>query len=200
MILLRFYFHRNFVCANVYDVVSQTTKCHEFLTLYLGKLFCLFDFEYLCTTKKFRKFCHVQSNLAVWNFLVAQKSFLNGKFSLSVWRKRQLGHWKWFLNTNRSLLPSLTVLRYCGIWIRWNHVVKSSKIYKLIFYYFFSHEKQHKFLLHARFNALSKQFEIWNQLKDVVEISNLKVRIYWEGHKIVRNHHLTLVYSTYRQK
>ena len=27
-----------------------------------------------------------------------------------------------------------------------------------------------------------------------------KVRIFWEGHKILRNLHLTFVYSTYRQK
>ena len=28
----------------------------------------------------------------------------------------------------------------------------------------------------------------------------LKVRIFWEGHKILRNLHLTFFYSTYRQK
>ena len=28
----------------------------------------------------------------------------------------------------------------------------------------------------------------------------VKVRIFWEGHKILRNLHLTFVYSTYRQK
>ena len=28
----------------------------------------------------------------------------------------------------------------------------------------------------------------------------LKVRVFWEGHKILRNLHLTFVYSTYRQK
>ena len=27
-----------------------------------------------------------------------------------------------------------------------------------------------------------------------------KVRIFWEGHMILRNLHLTFVYSTYRQK
>ena len=56
----------------------------------------------------------IQSNLAIRNFLVALKSFLNAKSSLSLWSKGQIGHRKWFLNTkcslsNRSLLPSLTV-------------------------------------------------------------------------------------------
>ena len=56
----------------------------------------------------------IQSNLVIRNFLVTLKLFLNAKCSLSLWSKWQIGHGKWFLNTNfslsnRSLSPSLTV-------------------------------------------------------------------------------------------
>ena len=46
--------------------------------------------------------------------MVTIKLFLNAKCSLFLWSKWQIGHRKWFLNTNlflsnRSLLPSWTV-------------------------------------------------------------------------------------------
>ena len=46
----------------------------------------------------------VQSNLAIRNVLFALKLFLNAKSSLSLWRKWQIGHRKWFLNTNLFLI------------------------------------------------------------------------------------------------
>ena len=63
---------------------------------------------------KFKK-NYIQSNLAIRNFLVTLKLFLNAKSLLSLWSKWQIGHRKWFLDTlsNRSLLPSLTI-RYIG--------------------------------------------------------------------------------------
>ena len=45
----------------------------------------------------------LQSNLAIRNFLVTLKLFLNAKSSLSLWSKWQIGHRKWFLNTNLFL-------------------------------------------------------------------------------------------------
>ena len=62
-----------------------------------------------------------QSNMAIRNFLVALKLFLNFKSSLSLWSKWQIGHMKWSVIpicslSNRSLLPSLTVhLNYSQI-------------------------------------------------------------------------------------
>ena len=46
----------------------------------------------------------VQSNLAIRNFLVAQKLFLNAKSSISLWSTWQIGHRIWFLNTNLFLI------------------------------------------------------------------------------------------------
>jgi len=58
------------------------------------------------------------SNLAIRNFLVTLKLFLNAKCPLFLCSKWQIGHGKWFLNTyvpicslsKSSLLPSSTVL------------------------------------------------------------------------------------------
>ena len=52
--------------------------------------------------------------MAIRNFLVALKLFLNAKSSLCLWSKWQISQRKWFLIpicslSNRSLLPSLTV-------------------------------------------------------------------------------------------
>ena len=47
---------------------------------------------------------NIHSSLAVRKFLVAQKVFLNAKFSLSLSSKWQIGHRKWFLNTNKFFL------------------------------------------------------------------------------------------------
>ena len=49
-------------------------------------------------------FFEIQSNLAIRNFLVALKLFLSAKSSLSLWSKWQIGHRKWFLDTNLFLI------------------------------------------------------------------------------------------------
>ena len=46
----------------------------------------------------------IQTNLAIRNFLVALKLFLNAKSSISLWSKWQIGLRKWFLNTNLFLI------------------------------------------------------------------------------------------------
>ena len=56
----------------------------------------------------------IQSNMAIRNFLVALKLFLNAKSSLSLWSKWQIGYRKWFLSTNLFLIkPFLIAELYC---------------------------------------------------------------------------------------
>jgi hypothetical protein len=54
----------------------------------------------------------IQSNLAIRNFLVALKLFLNAKCSLSLWSKWQIGHRKWFLNTNKFLIKPFLIAKF----------------------------------------------------------------------------------------
>ena len=54
----------------------------------------------------------VQSNLAIRTFLVALKLFLNAKSSLSLWSKWQIGHGKWFLNTNLFLIKHFLITKF----------------------------------------------------------------------------------------
>ena len=54
----------------------------------------------------------VQSNLAIRNFLGALKLFLNAKSSLSLWSKWQIGHRKWFLNTNLFLIKQFLIAKF----------------------------------------------------------------------------------------
>ena len=51
----------------------------------------------------------IQSNLAIRNFLVTLKLFLNAKF---LWSKWQIGHRKWFLNTNLFLIEWFLITKY----------------------------------------------------------------------------------------
>ena len=53
-----------------------------------------------------------QSNKAIRNFLVALKLFLNAKNSLSLWSKWQIGHGKWFLNTNLFLIKPFLIAKF----------------------------------------------------------------------------------------
>ena len=46
----------------------------------------------------------IQSNLAIRNFFVTLKLFLNAKCSLFLWSKLAFGYRKWFLNTNLFLI------------------------------------------------------------------------------------------------
>ena len=54
----------------------------------------------------------IQSNLAIRNFLVALKLFLSAKSSLSLWSKWQIGHGKWFLNTNLFLIKKFLIAKF----------------------------------------------------------------------------------------
>ena len=54
----------------------------------------------------------LQSNLAIRNFLVALKLFLNANCSLSLWSKWQIGHGKWFLNTNKFLIKPFLIAKF----------------------------------------------------------------------------------------
>ena len=50
--------------------------------------------------------------MAIRNFLVALKLFLNAKCSLSLWSKWQIGHGKWFLNTNLFLTKPFLITKF----------------------------------------------------------------------------------------
>ena len=60
----------------------------------------------------------LQSNLAIKNFLVALKLFLNDKSSLSLWSKWQIGHWKWFVNTNLFLIKPFLIAKFDCIYVK----------------------------------------------------------------------------------
>ena len=60
----------------------------------------------------FLKTLIIQSNLAIRNFLVALKLFLDVKIFLSLWSKCQIGHRKWFLNTNLFLIKLFLIAKF----------------------------------------------------------------------------------------
>ena len=59
----------------------------------------------------------IQSNLAIRNFLVALRLFLNAKSSLSLWSKCQIDRRKWFLNTNLFLIKPFLIVKFDCRWI-----------------------------------------------------------------------------------
>ena len=54
----------------------------------------------------------LHSNLAIRNFLVSLKLFLNAKSSLSLWSKWQISHRKWFLNTNLFIIKLFLIAKF----------------------------------------------------------------------------------------
>ena len=54
----------------------------------------------------------IQSNLAIRNFLVILKLFFNAKCFLFIWSKWQIGHRKWFLNTNKFLIKTFLITKF----------------------------------------------------------------------------------------
>ena len=64
----------------------------------------------------------IQSNLAIRNFSVALKLFFNAKSSLSLRSKWQIGHRKWFLNTNLLLIKPFLISKF-------DSIMKSYKLY-----------------------------------------------------------------------
>ena len=54
----------------------------------------------------------LQLNLAIRNFSVNLKLFLNAKCSLFLWSKWQIGHRKWFLNTYLFLIKQFFITKF----------------------------------------------------------------------------------------
>ena len=78
---------------------------------------CIWNFQYkfleIQMHQKSSKCQYIlQSNLAIRNFLVALKLFLNAKSSLSLWSKWQIGHRKWFLNTNLFHIKPFLIAKF----------------------------------------------------------------------------------------
>ena len=75
----------------------------------------------------------IQSNLAIRNFLVALKLFLNAKSSLFLWSKWQIGHMKWFLNTNLFLIKPFLIAKFdcTSILDWWKDSYKMNGLHKL---------------------------------------------------------------------
>ena len=44
--------------------------------------------------------------------MVTVKLFVNTKSSLSLWSKLTIGHWKWFLNANSSLITTFLITKF----------------------------------------------------------------------------------------
>ena len=63
--------------------------------------------------------------LGLRNFLVALKLFLNAICSLSLWSKWQIGHEKWFINTNKFLIKPFLIAK---LWL--HHRSLDTRIYK----------------------------------------------------------------------
>ena len=64
------------------------------------------------------------------NFLVTLKLFLNAKCSLFIWIKWQIGHKKWFLNTNKFLIKTFRIAKFDCIILTgsfWNLLGKYKK-------------------------------------------------------------------------
>ena len=79
---------------------------------------------------------------------------------------------------------------------KWTYKQHYNKIKKI-------NDRELKCLEEDKFYLISLQFQFNNpKLQSTFIFSKIfsKVHIFWEGHKILRNLHLTFVYSTYRQK
>ena len=76
---------------------------------------------------------HIQSNLAIRNFLITLKLFLNAKSSLSLWSKLAIGHGKWFLNTNLFLIKQFLITKFDFLSLRqitwFNSQLKQTRTY-----------------------------------------------------------------------
>ena len=92
-------------------------ECERDIWDHGGRIFsCSFCNNYLCEDDQFEhqvhRLLHIQSNLVIRNFLVTLKLFLNAKCSLFVWSKWQIGHKKWFLNTNLFLIKPFLITKF----------------------------------------------------------------------------------------
>ena len=64
--------------------------------------------------------------------MVALKLFLNAKSSLSLRSKWQIGHGKWFLNTNLFLIKQFLIAKFDCIYLIIKYRVSHSKMWKVI--------------------------------------------------------------------
>ena len=75
---------------------------------------------------------NVQSNLAIRNCLGTLKLFLNAKCSLFIWSKWQIGHRKWFLNTNKFLNKTFLIAKFdCTLNYLWSLVFSKNHSFKV---------------------------------------------------------------------
>ena len=79
---------------------------NKFISIVKVRPYLYLQSKVLCT------YSLVQSNLAIRNFLNALKLFLNAKSSLFLWSKWQIGHRKWFLNTNLFLIKPFLIAKF----------------------------------------------------------------------------------------
>ena len=79
---------------------------NKFISIVKVRPYLYLQSKVLCT------YSLVQSNLAIRNFLNALKLFLNAKSSLFLWSKWQIGHGKWFLNTNLFLIKPFLISKF----------------------------------------------------------------------------------------
>ena len=83
------------------------------------------DTTFKFNSVSFRISLEVQSNLAIRNFSVTLKLFLNAKCSLSLWSKLAFGRKKWFLNTNLFLIKQFLIAKFdctCHLVFWWQAV------------------------------------------------------------------------------
>ena len=91
---------------------------NKFISIVKVRPYLYLQSKVLCT------YSLVQSNLAIRNFLNALKLFLNAKSSLFLWSKWQIGHRKWFLNTNLFLIKPFYIGKIDCIRIfTWYHII-----------------------------------------------------------------------------
>ena len=83
----------------------------------VGPIVDMFRHRRCCITLPIFNMLVVQSNLPRRNFLVTLKLFLNAKCSLFIWSKWQIGHGKWFLNTNKFLIKTFLITKFDCIFI-----------------------------------------------------------------------------------
>ena len=118
--LLKQCYHMHSFCliTNIYNLLFKSEFCSNFEEIGCHLLFCdhkstFIQLQQRFFTKKYLSTMYIlQSNLAIRNFLVALKLFPNAKSSLSLWSKWQIGHGKWFLNTNLFLIKPFLIAKF----------------------------------------------------------------------------------------
>ena len=110
-------------------------NCFSYVTCLFSADFTSLAITYWETLKK--KEIEIQSNLAIRNFSVALKFFPNAKSSLSLWSKWQIGHRKWFLNTNLFLIKPFLIAKFdcTRLMMTFNPIFRYLQFSKIIQYW-----------------------------------------------------------------